>query len=248
MNWTCPYCDRPQVVTSDNISVAQQSTLGEIAFYMVLITCANIECQRLTLRLSLYEFRGYQQNSNRIVFGTELNDWRLLPSSSSKPQPLYIPKPIRDDYEEACSVRDLSPKASATLARRCLQGMIRDFCGISKNRLVDEINTLRDQVAAGVASQGVLADTVDAIDAVRSIGNIGAHMEKDINVIVDVDPTEAETLIGLIEMLFREWYVNRQQRQDRLAELSRIAGLKQIAKTTGAQKALPSPAIPESQG
>ena len=29
-----------------------------------------------------------------------------------------------------------------------------------------------------------------AIDAVRSIGNIGAHMEKDINLIVDVDPEE----------------------------------------------------------
>jgi hypothetical protein len=27
-----------------------------------------------------------------------------------------------------------------------------------------------------------------AIHAVRTIGNIGAHMEKDINLIVDVDP------------------------------------------------------------
>jgi len=34
--------------------------------------------------------------------------------------------------------------------------------------------------------------TWEAIDAVRKLGNIGAHMEKDINVIVDVDPEEAE--------------------------------------------------------
>ena len=44
-----------------------------------------------------------------------------------------------------------------------------------------------------------------AIDAVRRVGNIGAHMEHDINVIVDVEPREAELLIGLVETLFREW-------------------------------------------
>jgi hypothetical protein len=32
-------------------------------------------------------------------------------------------------------------------------------------------------------------DTVATIDHVRQIGNIGAHMEANINVIVDVDPT-----------------------------------------------------------
>ena len=37
--------------------------------------------------------------------------------------------------------------------------------------------------------------------AVRKVGNIGAHMEKDINVIVDVDPDEAQHLIGLITFL-----------------------------------------------
>ena len=33
--------------------------------------------------------------------------------------------------------------------------------------------------------------TWKSIDATRKIGNIGAHMEKDINLIVDVDPKEA---------------------------------------------------------
>ena len=36
-----------------------------------------------------------------------------------------IPIPqLMDDYEEACAIVNLSPKASATLSRRCLQGMI----------------------------------------------------------------------------------------------------------------------------
>ena len=62
------------------------------------------------------------------------------PISLAKAYPDYIPQTIRSDYEEAHAILNLSPKASATLSRRCLQGMIRDFWGISKARLVDEID------------------------------------------------------------------------------------------------------------
>jgi len=64
---------------------------------------------------------------------------------------------------------------------------------------------------------------VDAIDDVRKIGNIGAHMEADINVIVDVDPNEAQVLIGLVELLFLEWYVARAARTAGLEKLRSIA-------------------------
>ena len=35
-----------------------------------------------------------------------------------------VPKPIAADYVEACQVLPLSAKASAALARRCLQAML----------------------------------------------------------------------------------------------------------------------------
>jgi hypothetical protein len=111
--------------------------------------------------------------------GKVFEEWLLRPSSLALVFPDYVPAPIRQDYEEACKIRNLSPKASATLSRRCLQGIIRDFKGIVKKRLVDEIDALRDEVDP---------DTWAAIDAVRQIGNIGAHMEKDINEIIDVEP------------------------------------------------------------
>jgi hypothetical protein len=156
--------------------------------------------------------------------------WALLPPSSAKPQPDYIPKQIRDDYYEACAIRTLSPKASATITRRCLQGMIRDFCGISKSRLFDEIEQLRELVDNGLAPAGVQPDTMDTIDNIRKLGNIGAHMQRDIDVIVDVDPNEAQTLIGLVELLLSEWYVARATRQERLAKLSSIAAGKEDQK------------------
>jgi hypothetical protein len=112
--------------------------------------------------------------------------------------------------------------------------MIRDFCGISKATLFKEIETLRAAVTEGTAPAGVTPETVEAIDHVRSVGNIGAHMEKDINVIVAVDPGEAQALIELVELLFDEWYVARQTRQDRLARVKLIAAQKSAEKSGAA--------------
>jgi hypothetical protein len=141
-----------------------------------------------------------------------------------KELPDYIPSAIRQDYKEACLIRVTSPKASATLSRRCLQGMIRDFHGEKKDRLVDEINAIRDRVDPL---------TWQAIDALRRIGNIGAHMEKDVDLIIDVDPNEAQALIGLNEMLFKEWYINREERKKGLEAIIDAANTKQAAKNGG---------------
>jgi hypothetical protein len=151
---------------------------------------------------------------------------------------------LRQDYEEACAIRDLSPKASATITRRYIQGIIRNFCGITRKRLIDEIDELRKRVDAGQAPAGVQPDTVDAINHVRQIGNIGAHMEADINVIVDVDPEEAQVLIELTELLFSEWYVAREHRTHRLAKLGLIAADK---KQIQLQKRLPPPTADDEQ-
>jgi hypothetical protein len=58
-------------------------------------------------------------------------------------------------------------------------------------------------------------------------------MEADINVIVDVDPEEAQTLIELIETLFLEWYVARDARNRRLGKLQSIEEVKAKQKAEG---------------
>jgi hypothetical protein len=233
-NWECPYCGRPQVVTSDNfhsdsfIVIVGKNDLGDVATYTEATACLNEKCRKLSLMVQLRN-RSYI-GGNWILNKQILHEWRLLPESNAKPQPDYIPAPITTDYYEACRIRDLSPKASATLARRCLQGMIRDFCKISKNRLVDEIEALRQLVDQDKAPKGVTHDSVDAIDHVRKIGNIGAHMEKDIDLIVDIDPGEAQMLLDLVETLFEEWYVARNDRQERFSKLGSLSLAKEEAK------------------
>ena len=227
-NWTCPYCNRDQAVTESQFTEQDEyinnpaSVLGPVCLYAVTIRCANEKCKKLQFAISLNqaaidEFGQYLRKADTI------QSWQLLPESSAKPQPEYIPKQIVEDYTEACRIRDLSPKASATMSRRCIQGMIRDFCGIKDSSLFREIVRLRKGLDDHQGIMHVHEDTVDALDHVRKIGRIGAHMEKDVNLIIDVEPLEAQTLIELIELLFEEWYTQREQRGQRLRALKEVA-------------------------
>lgn len=239
MNWTCPYCNRDQTVVSTQMTsythklALDKSRYTRPGIQIAAIACANRECGEISINVIFGAVSWDQQDDEYYIPGQDQHEFfRLRPRSKAKPQPVYIPRQLVADYEEACLIQDLSPKASATLARRCIQGMIRDFCKISKGRLVDEIEELRRRVNGGTAPSGVTEDTVDAIDHVRSVGNIGAHMERDIDLIVDVDPGEAETLIQLVEMLFDEWYVARHRRAERLARVKAVAVEKKEALET----------------
>jgi len=64
----------------------------------------------------------------------------------------------------------------------------------------------------------------------KNVGDIGAHMERDINLIIDVEPNESQLLIELIEQLVEDWYVNRKAKQDRLLKISELAKSKKEMK------------------
>ena len=222
-SWDCPFCNRVATLSQSNMSnwnlpFNNGNKQGELFISVHTATCPNPTCREyiITAKLSKSAIE-----LGRAVPGPLLDSWHLRPKSNARPFPSYIPAPLLEDYEEACLIRDLSPKASATLSRRCLQGMIRDFYGVSEKSLFEEINAIKNEVDPAIWK---------AIDAVRSIGNIGAHMEKNINLVIDVDPDEAQTLIKLIEVLFQEWYVARQQREDHLDSIVAIADAKKSQK------------------
>ena len=231
-NWKCPFCNHAAII----IGVGDGSTYSafEHVFNVgnnddtqllrgIMVGCPNADCKQFTLEVSLH--KGGKASGVWVPIKNK-GHWQLIPESRSKVFPAYIPEAILEDYREACLIRDKSPKASATLSRRCLQGMIRDFWGIKKARLIDEIVELELKVDS---------ETWAAIDGVRQIGNIGAHMEKDINIIVDVEPDEAQLLIELIETLLTEWYVAKHDRQLRMAAVRNTASSKKAQKAPALQ-------------
>lgn len=218
--WCCPFCNHNATIVDSNYA-ANRFVFDKgnkhkwQALKSFVVVCPNPDCGEYTLSLSLHDHVAVSPNEYKDLEAKA--KWSLIPFSYAKVLPDYVPQAIIEDYREACSIRDLSPKASATLSRRCLQGMIRDFFGVKKNRLIDEIEAIQDKVDPA---------TWAGIDAVRRIGNIGAHMEKDIDLIIDVDSDEAQLLINLIESLIQDWYVVRHERDVRLKSLVNIAAAK----------------------
>ena len=220
-NWQCPfcfqYCSYAQYLPIEGkTGIADETSYG-LLLQGKFIHCPNPKCKKVTITLALYSATLNPTTRAIEPVGTVKQVWRLIPASEAKVFPDYIPIGIRNDYTEACAIKDLSPKAAATIARRALQGMIRDFWKVSKSRLIDEIDAIKDQVDL---------DTWRAIDGLRKIGNVGAHMEKDVNTIIDVEPAEAEQLIWLVETLLRDWYIAKFERTQRLRELEAIAASK----------------------
>lgn len=211
-SFTCPYCQREVAISKDTYSehwLSRDSVNIKTApprpgqILISHYSCPS--CNKITILAT-------------VDHGDVLNTVNIEPTSLAKKFPKYIPEGIRNDYEEACAIVSLSPKASATLSRRCLQGMIRDFFQISKNTLYEEIDAIRPQIPA---------EQWAVLDGLRRIGNIGAHMEKDINLIIDIDPDEAQKLIKLIELLIKQWYIERHNQQQLYADIIGIDQAKQ---------------------
>jgi len=63
---------------------------------------------------------------------------------------------------------------------------------------------------------------------------LGDEVSTRINLIVEVEPKEAGLLIGLIERLFKEWYVAKHEREESMTALVAMAGQKEKARKGGA--------------
>lgn len=211
----CPYCQAYIALTPDTHvprymsfygthSSEEAASYAQDAIKIDYYHCPN--CQKYTVKAS-----GISGQSDTL-------NLCIRPRSLAKQFPDYVPQAIRNDYEEAYAIVNLSPKASATLSRRCLQGMIRDFFEVKEKTLYAEIDAIKDQIPPKQWA---------VLDGVRKIGNIGAHMEKDINCIVDIDPEEAEKLLKLIELLIDQWYIQRHDQEELYKDIIEIDQAKQ---------------------
>lgn len=215
----CPYCGLEMEVPSENVlrstmELTKDNALGARTFVMLLEICPNLKCRGVRAGLSMYPMREDNRGTLRVVLEPE-REWQLIPVGA-RALPDYVPEAVRREYEQASAVRVVSPNAAATLARRCLQMMIRDFWGITKGMLSAEIDALREKVEP---------ETWGAIESVRRTGQIGSHLEKGANLILEADSGEPDVLLNLIEYLIEEWYVARQRRQERLSVLREVSPL-----------------------
>ncbi len=126
-----------------------------------------------------------------------------------------IPQALKEDYLEACEVLEISPKASAVLSRRVLQGILKEQGCDSRNLHQQIIDVLAQDGPA--ALPGSLRDTIDVI---RHFGNFSAHpiTQETTLQLVDVEPDEAEWCLQIVEELFRHYYVEPDRLRKKIGE------------------------------
>lgn len=127
----------------------------------------------------------------------------VRPAAPSRtPLSADVPEVFAADYREACLVLTHSPKASAALSRRCLEGLLREKAGATARNLAEQI----EQV---LKSGSLPSHLADAIDSVRVLGSFPTHPIKSQSTgeIVDVEPGEAEWLLDTLESLFDFYFV-----------------------------------------
>lgn len=230
--YTCPFCQHAVANAYDTL------TTYSIDFSQFTTSRSNYSPVSGGIKVTPYlihvEFHKCPNCERQSIIvkgvGPEVEGTNLLvhPTSAAKQYPSYVPDQIKQDYEEAYAILNLSPKASATLSRRCLQGMIRDFWEVhDRGSLCSEIDAIADKISPSARR---------ALDATRRIGNIGAHMEQDVDKIIDIDPSEAETLLKLIELLMQEWYINRHDSEVLLDEIASISSVKEAIKKDRSHK------------
>ena len=154
--------------------------------------------------------------------GQAAEDWEapppllLMPKWEDPQVPDGVPEELAEDYREACRVLELSPKASAALARRCLQALIRQQEGIRESTLCAEVSRLLDK---HILPEYLTRD----LDAIRVIGNFAAHPTKDTQTdsIVDVEPDEASWTLGVLRALLQFYFVDEPRSRERREALSK---------------------------
>lgn len=210
--YTCPFCGHIQAFdnsyTYDNNGEFRNTRpipteYRESSFTIYSIRCCNSECRKISVI-------AINRTSNKQV--------DIVPQKVIRTFPEYIPEQIKMDYEEASQIIDISPRASSTLLRRCLQGMIHDFWGIHEKNLNAEITVLKGKVTE---------PQWKAIDGLRKIGNIGAHMESDVDMIIPINPDEAKALKKLIELLLDKWYISRHDEEALFNNIAEITDQKE---------------------
>lgn len=115
-----------------------------------------------------------------------------------------------EDFAEAMQVLEISPNASAALARRCLQSTIRSLLGTTHDRLRDEIVAFRESVLVPSYLKG-------SLDEIRILGNTGAHPDLDVHtdMIVKVKPEDAAWLLRVLEDLFKYCFIAPKEHERR---------------------------------
>jgi len=215
----CPYCNIGVKIEWENTSAYVDDPKNPVTGVEIAHGQCP-ECDGIIVKL-VFGNLGYTDFSHFV--NDVQSDEIIYPKFTTRYIENEVPEIFRNEFKEAAAILSLSPKASAALSRRMLQNVLHQQYKIQRKTLAAEIDEF-------INMSGIPSHLAGAIDAVRNIGNFGAHPIKDTNTgeIVDVEPGEAEWLLDVLESLFDFAFVQPRRLEARKQKLN--DKLKQLGK------------------
>jgi hypothetical protein len=198
---------------------------GCVAIHSSIFVCPHIACGKTEVTVDagyLPASNAGKENERRKTRGDLANSFfsaRLLPLEAGGKlefKTAEVPETVFNDYDQACRLLKSSPCASATYARRCIQGMVRKKFKLKPGKFQNEIKTLASMNGT------IRQEVIDALESVRRIGKFRAMPDDDVKVLVDVSYDEARQTIEVIEALLFDWFLAPAEREKRAGALKAI--------------------------
>lgn len=193
----CPHCQ---------VSIHPDFNISHITRYDCAFSALNVKEIRATWAVEAMACPACKKGILNLIektdTGSEAKVSLIHPRHANRSAaPPDVPSDLAEDFNEACAVIVDSPKASAALSRRCLQGVLRYQSFLQKD--------LAPAIEAALASKTLPPALAENLDAIRNIGNFAAHPMKNSNTgeILPVEPHEAEWNLEVLEGLFDYFYV-----------------------------------------
>jgi hypothetical protein len=126
-----------------------------------------------------------------------------------------VPEEYRKEFAKASAVLSVSPEASAALSRKLLERILEEKYNITDKFLANKIKKFKQM-------SDIPAHILEAVDAVREIGNFAAHPLKDAqsNAIIEVEPEEADFNLDVLEALLEFAYTQKMKRDQIIKKLN----------------------------
>jgi len=191
---TCKHCDRESVVDGDvfqwegDIVSSNVMTLGGRLYVFTCQLCGNANI--------MYEginFAAGLSSPERMANDIEMI--QIYPTRKRNKDFVYVDEKYINEYNDACHVLEISPKACAVLCRRIAETILTDECKLK--------GTLEEKIDKFILDKSPPSPLLEYLPSIRLAGNRGAHEKRDISgIVVEVEKNDCVILLETIEMLF----------------------------------------------
>ncbi len=189
--------------------MAKMSEGCEIESYI----CNNCGKVNIFLSTKHYGADGKEiKNSKKNII-----EKHIFPFSNAPKKIKYVPAKYMHEYNEAASVKEISPKSCALICRRTLEMILENECECTEFKLGEKVT---EYIAKATPSELVRKSMWYLVNA----GNAMAHNKKDMNDnLIKLKSSDCDFVLKALETVFDEIFVKPKQ----------VKGLdKQLAKVT----------------